>query len=248
MTTDHLDLPEELGAQLGAVGKKAEADDDNKLWTEVDGLRKQQRHVAYGASALVQQAEDKILELEEEIVERASQRAQIDARAKRMLEPIGDSDEEPDEEPEPVVVTTPEPTPPIRVVVEPEAPVPPTRRRAVEEIPTGEFDNEHDFRAPERVAWDNQHDTVTPQRQPRQRSIHNPRYWRCHLPWFLAIVGLLIGFAVGNNTYTLARGDEITTGWFTLVWVLAFMGFGFFLLGGLGEYICRRNHTHYEEG
>lgn len=269
MTTDHLDLPQELGAQLGAMGKKAEADNDSQLETEVDGLRKQQRHIAYGASALVQQAEDKILDLEAEIDERAKQREEIRERAERMLEPVDVSDE-PDEEPEPVVITTPEPTPPIRVVVEPEAPVPPIRRRPVEEIPTGEFDDnwvtdpltnpdgyppptrpirviddEHDFRAPERIAWDNQHDTAMPEQPPRRRSVYNPRHWRCLLPWTMAALGLFIGLLVGDHTYTLARGD-LRTGWFTLVWILAVMGFGFFLLGGLGERHCRRHHYHEE--
>ncbi len=250
MTTDHLDLPEELKEPIGQVGKKVKGDDDSGLEKEVSGLRTHMENVAFAASAMLQRTEDEIHEKEEVIAERARQRVEIATRAKRMLEPVSDTSDEPDEEPEPETISVPEPEPePLRIVVEPEAPVPPARPRPVEELPPFQATDPDDdwvgFRAPELIQWDGL-DTATPRRQPRQRSVYDPRSWgRCLLPWTLAALGLFIGLIVGDHTYTLVRGD-LRTGWFTLVWILAVMGFGFFLLGGIGERRCRRHHHHEE--
>lgn len=130
MSTERLDISDDLGKELGRLGSET-AQHPGKIEHEIKGRRRHIRHVALGASAVIQRQEDEIDALEEE----RQQMEEIAARAERLLgadEELArlreenerlrrEHEEEATEQPPAPPAPAPEPTPPA-----PPAPAPTT--------------------------------------------------------------------------------------------------------------------------
>jgi len=128
MSTERLDISDDLEKELGRLGSET-AQHPGKIEHEIKGRQRHIRHVAFGASAVIQRQENEIDALEEE----RQQMEEIAARAERLLGADEElarlreeneqlrREQEATEQPPALPAPAPEPTPPA-----PPAPAPTT--------------------------------------------------------------------------------------------------------------------------
>ncbi len=178
MTTENLNLPADLDAQLGRIADQVQRR-NGETSKAIEGERKHQGKLALGVSALIQQSADRIAMAEEE-------QDQLDAIARRAARLLANSEDDgEDEGPEP----TPEPSTP---VVTPPA------------TPVGVPDSLDDTPRTPRHVVEPPTENVTVVPEPHVINVRHWTMWQ----WLFAFIGAIIGLVIASVTDQMLFEDN----------------------------------------
>jgi hypothetical protein len=229
MSTERLNIPGELGKDLGRLGSET-TQEPQKIDQEIRGRKRHIRHVAFGASAVIQRQEDEIDALEE----KRQQMEEIAARAERLLGEDEESTRLREENErlrreleeareQPPAPPAPEPEPPADATAAPPA-APATRDDTL--VP-GLPDQPHPVRT--------------------GRPIWYVQDWTGAM-WVAAFFFAIVGVVVATFTWSPLYGDihGFGRGLLTTLWYIALIALGFFGGSILGARLERRFTRHRE--